>query len=63
MIEKPPLGKVPKLKLDFVVNDKTDRSLIMIAPNVDSKKDLDVSIVTVTEDGKHHAIRVNKSNL
>ena len=37
VIEKPPLGKVPKLKLDFVVNDQADGTAVMIANNLDSK--------------------------
>ena len=60
-MEKPPLSKVPKLKLDLVANDKTDRSLIMIAHNMDSKKALDVSVVTIAIENDHDVIGVKQS--
>ena len=64
VMEKPPLGKVPKLKLDFAANDKTDRSRIKVAHNMDSKKVLDdVSIATIAVDNDPNGIGINSSIL
>ena len=63
-MEKPPLGKVPKLKLDFAANDKTDRSRIRVAHNMDSFKVLDdVSIATIAVENDPNGIGINSSIL
>ena len=64
VMEKPPLGKVPKLKLDLAVNDKTDSSRIKVAHNMDSKKVLDdVSIATIAVANDPNGSGINSSIL
>jgi hypothetical protein len=64
VMEKPPLGKVPKLKLDFAANDKTNGSRLNAAHNMDSKKVLDdVSMATIAVENDLNGIGINSSIL
>lgn len=53
VVEKPPLGKVPKLKLDFVTKDKVESFRGKATQNLDSKKASEASMATIAAENAY----------